>query len=327
MILPRPRNLLFLSALVFTFFSAPAAGAEGRVAASLLDLKQVAVWDDSGTLLALIPVEEGPRGLAWRDGRLFVANRGGENQPGSTVNILDLKVFKSIGETRVCAGCAPRALVFDENGVMWVTGQAHQAVYRIDPPYEVPTSSVVVAWGWPTEIARGPGSRLTVGFRGGSAVGLIAPSPHRSDKLNLGPVPENVASRPSTQEVWTALNPSGQVAVIKNGSEGPEVEWWSGPPLPGDLAFTPDGSRVLLTGGTWKALVLYDAATRKEIGRLVFETAPREVAVAPEGNRAVVFLPETKQLVFVKWDQDGKLVQEKSVLVPGVVGGLLWVSQ
>lgn len=318
-------SLLLRSALVLLSSSVLAAGAEGRVAACLLDLKQVAVWDAGGTLVARIPVGAGPRGLAWRDGRLFVANRGEDKSPGSTISIIRSDTLEVLEQPEVCAGCAPRGLTFDSRGVLWITGQAHQAVYKVEPPYREPAASVVVSWGWPTEIALGPGPLLTVGFRGGQAVALIDPVAFRSTRLDLGPVPEVLAARPGSGEVWAAMNPAGQIAVLRDTSSGPSAERWTGPAFPQDLAFTADGNRLLVTAGSAQALIVFDATTRRETGRLVFDSPPREIAVAPGGGRAVVHLPENKQLVFVTLSGEGRVVREKSVSVPGVISDLLWI--
>jgi DNA-binding beta-propeller fold protein YncE len=334
----RPLAPLALAAAVLCGFAAPRAaaqaegtapapptsGASGRIAVSMLDRAEVIFLDTAGKIVGRAPTAHGPRGLALFDGRLFAAARGVEDIPGSTIAEIDATRMLKLRDISACARCAPRALAFDANGTMWVSAQAHNAVYVMRPPYEAPLGSVVVAWGWPTQIVPLAGREaVAVAFRGTPTAAVL--DTRRAMPVELGPTPEAVAARPGTAEAWYALNPSGQLASVKLPEGGtPVAERFGQVPFPQGIAFTTDGKRALVTSGGARALVVFDAATRAETGRLVFETAPREIAPSPDGTRAALYFPETKRVAIVR--VDGPVpARETDFALAGAPGDFLWI--
>lgn len=315
---------LRLAAALLIVASPPLLAAEGRIVASMLDRTEVVFFTPAGEIVGRAPTAHGPRGLAFHDGKVYVAARGVADIPGSTIAEIDAARMVKLRDITVCARCAPRALAFDAAGTLWMTGQAHQAVYLLRPPYEEPLGSVVVAWGWPTDIVPLAGREaVAVGFRGTPQGAIIHRS--RSTPVDLGPVPEFVAARPGSAEAWFALNPAGQLAIVAVPEEGePAAERLGKVPFPQAIAFTPDGLRALITSAGEKALIVFDAATREEAGRLAFETAPRDVVSSPDGARAAVYFPETKRIAIVRLDGEGP-VRETEFALPGIPGDLLWI--
>ncbi|MBP7146664.1 MAG: hypothetical protein KBD01_03900 [Acidobacteria bacterium] len=315
------RAIVPLFALVFSLAVSPAGAAGGaRLALTLLDQAKLVILADTGALAGEFPTGPGPRGIAEQGGRLFVANRGLESDAGSTVSIIDPRVNPASREVKLCERCAPRALAFDRRGTLWMSAQAHQALYRIDPPYEQPSASVVVAWGWPTEIDVLPEADLVaVGFRGAPVMAFVDAIKMSASRVETGPVPETVAVRPGSGEVWAALNPSAQLVIVRGG----KAERIAGPRYPLDIGFTPDGSRALVTSGGEPGLVLIDAATRKEVARVALGSMPRELAVSPDGSRVAVALPEAKKVAIVRLGE--RPAVEREVAVGGTVGGMIWI--
>jgi hypothetical protein len=304
---------------------APAApAASGRLAVSMLDHAEVVFLDTAGQIVGRAPTAHGPRGMALYEGKLYAAARGVEDIPGSTIAEIDVARMIKLRDISACARCAPRAVAFDATGTMWMSAQAHHAVYVLRPPYEAPVGSIVVAWGWPTQVAAISGREaVAVAFRG-TPTGAILDTVHATP-VELGPTPEAVAARPGAPEAWYALNPAGQLASVRLPAEGaPVVERFGQVPFPQAIAFTASGRRALVTSGGARALILFDAATREETGRLVFETAPREIAVSPDDARAALYFPETKRVAIVRIDGPAP-VRESDFLLSGAPGDFLWI--
>lgn len=336
---PQPRSLartvLLLSGLaVFAAWAAaegPAAlsepaspAASGRLAVSMLDRAEVVFLDLKGEIVGRAPTAHGPRGLALHDGKLYAAARGVEDVPGSTIAEIDAGRMLKLRDISACARCAPRALAFDAKGTLWLSAQAHNAVYVLQPPYEAPLGSIVVAWGWPTQIVPLSGREaVAVAFRGSPTAAVL--DTRRATPVEIGPTPEAVAARPGVAEAWYALNPAGQLAAVRVPEDGaPVVERFGQLPFPQAIAFTKDGRYALVTSGGARALVVIDATSRAEAGRLVFEVAPREIAVSPDGARAALYFPETKRLAIVRFDGPTPVRESEFPLV-GTPGDLLWI--
>ena len=301
-----------------------AAPAPGRLAVSMLDRAEVVFLDTTGRIVGRAPTAHGPRGLALYDGKIYAAARGVEDIPGSTIAEIDATRMIKLRDISACARCAPRAVAFDGKGTMWMSAQAHRAVYVLRPPYEAPLGSMVVAWGWPTQLAAISGREaVAVAFRGSPTAAIL--DTQYSTPVELGPTPEAVAARPGVPEAWYALNPAGQLASVRLPEEGvPVVERFGQIPFPQGIAFTASGRRALVTSGGARALIILDAATREETGRLVFETAPREIAVGPDDARAALYFPETKRVAIVRIDGPAP-VRESDFLLAGAPGDFLWI--
>ena len=304
--------------------AAAATGPPGRIVVSLLDRAEVVFLAPAGQVVGRAPTAHGPRGLALHAGRLYAAARGVEDIPGSTIAEIDAAQMLKLRDISACARCAPRALAFDANGTMWLSAQAHNAVYIMRPPYDAPLGSIVVAWGWPTQIVSLAGREaVAVAFRGTASAGVL--DTKHATPIELGPTPEVVAARPGSAEAWFALNPAGQLAAVTLPEGGtPAAERFGQVPFPQGIAFTPDGRRALVTSGGAKALLVFDAATRAESGRLAFESAPREVTVSPDGTRAALYFPETKRIAIVRLDGPAP-ARENEFTLSGTPGDLLWI--
>lgn len=319
-----PRVIQLIAAVTFLSLAPSSLAADGRLVVSMLDRAEVVFLSLSGEIVGRVPTAHGPRGMALHGGKVYVAARGVEDIPGSTIAEIDAARMIKLRDIVACARCAPRALAFDSQGTLWLTGQAHQAVYLMLPPYEEPLGSVVVAWGWPTEIVPLAGREaVAVGFRGAPQAAVIDRG--RSIPVDLGPVPEFVAARPGAVEAWFALNPAGQLAVVRRPDDGdPVVERFGKIRYPQGIAFTPDGRRALVTSAGEKALVVIDAVTHEEIGRLGFESAPRDLISSPDGARAALYFPETKRVAIVKLDPAAPVLEREFELA-GIPGDLLWI--
>jgi DNA-binding beta-propeller fold protein YncE len=287
----------------------------GRLAITFADLNQVGVFALDGTPLASIPTGLSPRGMAVRGGELFVANRGRNEAPGSSLTVIDLETLQPVRTVYACVACAPYDLLFDAEDHLWYSGQADRAVYRMVPPYEGPHSSVLVSWGWPTQLALVEGmGRLVVGMRSAAEVALIDTRLNKAERITLGAGPAAVASRPGAPEAWAALDPTGHLARIEvRGDAGPpETEMTKVGNFPADLQFLPDGKRLLMTLGQPLGVALYDATSGERLSLLSLTSRPGALDVAPSGDRAAVLVPGEQKLVWVGISVEGELSEEGS---------------
>ncbi|UCF67221.1 MAG: hypothetical protein JSV80_15805 [Acidobacteriota bacterium] len=309
------------------------SAAEQRLAIALLDEATVAVFTQAGERVASVRTGAGPRYLLVRGNTLFVANRGVGDEPGSTLTQIDLDKLEPRRTVKVCDACAPRAMAFDGAGHLWFTGQAHRAVYRADAPaYDEPAGSVLVAWGWPTEVARiGDTPLIVVGLRGSPLVSVIDTLEMRASRVDVFPSPELVVARPGSDEIWLGSMQHARVARLNRGASTATLDqqvFELDSPL-GDLAFTPDGRWLLLTAVESREMLAVNPKDGSIAARAQLSAPPARVAISGDGLTAAVSLPELSELVLVRLDEaSGRapgLSLGGSLAIEGSIGDLLWV--
>lgn len=308
----------------------------GRIAVTIITEHHVEFYSATGEPLAVVPTGIGPRAFALRDGALFVANRGTDRAAGSDLTVIDLAKLLPIRTIQACSACAPRDLVFDSLGTMWISGQKDQAVYWMKPPYRDPAGSAILSEGWPQELAVFNGANvLVVGMRSNNSVGVIdANDPAkipRVQRVEIGPVPDHVATRPHTNEIWVSTNPMGHLAILTLAADrsvgAPTV--FKVADFLSDLAFTPNGEQVVVTAtGRDVDLVVVDATTRKVLGRLDMGGYAQELAVSPDGKYAAVSMQdddEKRWLAVVELGDGRSPKVVNSIPIGGVAGDVIWL--
>jgi len=311
----------------------PLAAGKGKPAkgpilfAAVIEQNEVQAWNTDGELLARIPAGVGPRALAlWKD-TLVVANRGLDRAPSSSLTIIDPDRMTPVKTRYICENCAPRDITFDREGNLWVTAQAHKALLLLPPPWDDPAATVLVSWGWPCDLAfAADGRRLFVGFRASDEIGLVDTVEKRSVSIQLLDVPEHVARRPGTNQVWATISPRGRLAILtpKKDALDATVEMVKAVVFPKGLAFTPDGKYVFVAAAGPMKLLAYDADTRKVVAELPLDEEPEAVAISPDGKYLAFSIPRRKQAGIATIGKDGSLVLQHLIDVGGRVGEFLW---
>ena len=322
------RVFLLVSASVCAGVGVPVSWAAptGRIFVTLARGHRVDVFEPDGSLLASLPTGISPRGMAALDGKLYVANRGLDRAPGSSITRIDLATLTPEVTLLACEGCAPYSLLFDAKNRLWMSAQAHRAVYRLDPPYTSPAGSVLASWGWPTELASMGDGDLLVGIRGADEVGILDEEGMSIQRLGIGPAPSSVFSRPGKKEGWIATNPMSALHSVSGEGKEYTEEKFVTPGFLGDGVFTPDGRFVLVCSGEAKAILIYDPETGEERGRLVISPAPRRIVMAPDGKYVAVSLDGNAEIAVVDITDLEHPVLETSFTVEGKIGGLLWLG-
>jgi YVTN family beta-propeller protein len=139
---------------------------------------------------------------------------------------------------------------------------------------------------------RGPGAGGS--GAGGSGAGVPPPGPRPAApggnwELTVIPVgrgSEGFDVSPDGKEAWVANAQDGTISIINLAAKKVIATLAANVPGANRLKFTPDGSKVLVTPGS--ALVILDAATRKEVKRLPGVHGSGGIQMQPDGTRAYV---------------------------------------
>jgi YVTN family beta-propeller protein len=115
----------------------------------------------------------------------------------------------------------------------------------------------------------------------------------------LGRQPVAIDLSPDGRALWVGSAGSDTIHVLDTARDSIVAAL----PVPGGgpvrLAFTPDGALVVVALDRANAIAIFDARTRRELGRVATGGSPKGVYVRGDGRIAYVSLPEARQLVAV----------------------------
>ena len=267
-------------------------------------------------VLARIPVGDDPHEVvASADGKTaYVSNYG--FGAFHTLTVIDLVGQKPAGVIDLGALKGPHGLDF-EAGKVWFTAEAAKAIGSYDPAagkidwimgtgqnrthmvYVFPDAKRILT----TNVSSGTVTILdhVEGRAGGPPPGMPPPGPGPGGPPP-GPTPpggdwletviavgrgaEGFDVSPDGREAWVANAQDGTVSVIDLAAKRVTETLAANVPGANRLKFTPDGKLTLVTPGS--ALVILDAATRKEVKRLASVHGSGGIQMQPDGARAYV---------------------------------------
>jgi len=275
-------------------------------------------------VVARIPVGDDPHEVvASADGKTaYVSNYG--FGAFHTLAVIDLVGQKQLPFIDLGALRGPHGLMFAE-GKVWFTAEAAKAIGSYDPAtgkidwimgtgqnrthmiYVFPGAKRILT----TNVSSATVTILdkTEGRPGGPPPGMPPggwgpppggqpsgpppgpmPTPPGGDwQLTVVPVghgSEGFDVSPDGKEDWVANAQDGTVSVIDLGTKQVVATLEINVRGANRLKFTPDGKQVLITAGS--ALVILDAATRKEVKRLAGVHGSGGIQMQPDGARAYV---------------------------------------
>jgi YVTN family beta-propeller protein len=251
-------------------------------------------------VVAHIPVGDDPHEVvASADGKTaYVSNYG--FGAFHTLAVIDLVGQKQMPFIDLGALRGPHGLVFAQ-GKVWFTAEAAKAIGSYDP------ATGKIDWIMGTGQDRThmlyvfpDGKRIVTTNVNSTTVTIIektegGPSgpppgaPGGDWKLTVIPVgrgSEGFDVSPDGKEAWVANAQDGTVSVIDMATKKVVATLEVNVPGANRLKFTPDGRHVLITAGS--ALVVLDAATRKEVKRLATVQGSGGIQMEPNGERAFV---------------------------------------
>lgn len=131
--------------------------------------------------------------------------------------------------------------------------------------------------------------------------------------VTAGAGAEGIALSPDEKTVWTANVPAHSLSVIDVATKTliatiPLTTTYSN-----RLGFTPDGRHVLVADLRGPEVLVFDAATHKELRRIQIGGGTEGLLITPDGSRAFVSAPSLNKVV---------VIDLKSFAVVGEIAGL-----
>jgi YVTN family beta-propeller protein len=318
----RSSLIVAIGAVVFAGW----VGAQSTPNTALLALSKqdhtLAIVDPSNLkIVATVPVGDDPHEVvASPDGKTaYVSNYGFGAL--HTLAVIDLVNRSQVKFVDLGALHGPHGLDFKQ-GKVWFTAEAAKVIGSYDPAadkidwvmgtgqnrthmvYVFPdarrilttnVNSATVTILDHTEGRQGgpPPGMPPPGGPGGPPPGMspgMMPGPPGGDwqetVIPVGRGSEGFDVSPDGKEAWVANAQDGTVSVIDLGAKTVTATLAVNVPGANRLKFTPDGKLVLVTPGS--ALVILDAATRKEVKRLPTVHGSGGIQMQPDGARAYV---------------------------------------
>jgi YVTN family beta-propeller protein len=247
-------------------------------------------------VVARVAVGEGPHEVVTSaDGRTaYVSNYGTQSVLGSSISVIDIAARKELRRVDLGALKRPHGMA-EVGGKIYFTSETSRAVGRLD----LKTDKVDWVMGTGASVSHmlvvtPDGKKVfTANMLSDSVTALgvgAPPTPPGIAHIPTGKTPEGIGISPDGAEVWAANRNEGTVTIIDAATNKVRETIPKFSQLPFRVVFTPDGKRVLIPDPVAKELIVFDAATRKEAGRIRVEGDPLNAAVTPDNRRAYVTL-------------------------------------
>ena len=275
-----------------------AAATTGAVVLVLNKAENTLSFVDPETLkvAARVAVGEGPHEVVVSaDGRTaYVGNYGTQGVLGSTISIIDIAARKELRRVDLGALRRPHGLA-EVGGKLYFTSETSRSVGRLD----LATDKVDWVMGTGASVSHmlvvtPDGKKVFTANMLSDTVTALAvgtpPTPPNIAHIPTGKTPEGIGISPDGAEVWAANRTDGTVTIIDAATNKVKETIAKFSQLPFRVVFTPDGKRVLIPDPIGKELIVFDAATRKEAGRIKIEGDPLNAVVTPDNRRAYVTL-------------------------------------
>jgi YVTN family beta-propeller protein len=289
---------------VFLFFPHFTAAQTPSPALLVLDKEDnmLSIIDPANSkTVARLPTGEGPHEIAVSDdGKLaFVANYGGRT-PGNTISVMDLVAQKELRRVDLGALRRPHGITFVE-GKVWFTAEENRLIARYDP-----TANQI---DWLLGIGQNrthmlvfskDHSQLFTSNIGSDSITLLQRSTDSvgwsATNILVGKGPEGGDISPDGREYWAANSGDGSISIIDVAAKKVVQTLDVRTGRSNRLKFTLDGKLVLVSDLGNSALLILDAASRKEVKRLNLGRQPEGILMVPDGSRAYVALAGEKMV-------------------------------
>ena len=258
-------NLLLLA----TLLSTPAVAATllvGNKSDDTVDLIDPATGESSATL----PTGKAPHEIAISpDKRLaVVSNYGDRSAPGASLTVIDLAQSKVVRTIDLGEHTRPHGLAWLRGNDVAVTTEGSAHLLVVDAAKGKVVKAIPTGQRVSHMVAVTPDfSRAFVANIGsGSMTAIDLVKGTKLGDVITGEGAEGIAVRPGTKEVWVTNREAGTLSVIDTDSLKVKATIPAAG-FPIRIAFTPDGSRALVSAASSGEVVLFDAGARKELLR------------------------------------------------------------
>lgn len=241
---------------------------------------------NSGHVRDVLPTGRGPHECAASpDGELLVVCNYGDQTPGSTLSVYDLRERRLRDTIDLAPHQRPHGIAFVSARRVLVTSETSKAVLEVD----LTRNRVVRALDTGAEtshmLALTPdGKRVfTANIRSNSVSAIDLESGKLVGTIETGKQPEAIDVTPDGQEVWIGHNGDQKLVVLDARSLEKLAEIPCAK-LPIRLACTRDGKLVLVSCALSGEVALIDRAARREIARIALpaRAQPAEGGLPPD---------------------------------------------
>jgi len=261
--------------------------------------RTVAIVDPASLkVLARMPSGPDPHEIVGdADGKLaYISNYGGPGGAYNTISVVDLVEHKALAPIDLGALRGAHGLAF-AGGKLWFTAETNKVIGSYDP------ATKRVDWVLGTGQNRthmiflsDDLKRIVTSNVSSATMSIIdriaRPGPTGPQEdwdetvVGVGRGAEGFDVTPDGKQIWAANAQEGTISVL-DATEKKVIDTLNANVRSANrLKFTPDGKQVLVTPGS--ALVILDAATRKEVKRLPEVHGSGGVQMQPDGARAYV---------------------------------------
>ena len=252
----------------------------------------VVVAPATGKVLRRAPTDDDSHSVVGStDGKLAFTG----NMLPSTISVVDLTTGKELRRVNTGPGSRPHDVVY-RNGKVYFTAGGYKAVGRYDP------AANQIDWlvgtgqnGTNVLVVTQNGDKLFVSNRDSNTVSIVedilAAPKWNVTNLQVGGSPEGLDISPDDREVWAAKRFGGGISIIDVATKKiTQLDVQFGKPTEGSaatrLSFTPDGRRVVLLHRPTQDVVVFDAASRKELKRI--KVPGSSVLISPDSSKAYI---------------------------------------
>ncbi len=223
------------------------------------------------------------------DGKRAAVTLYGRQLPNKELLIVDPQTHAIVRRVDLAPSERAHGVIWRRGGI-YITLEKEGSVARIDP------ESGAITWRAKTKgevghmlAVTGDEKKVYTGNIKTNDVSVIRVGEAEAYKtIETGAGPEGIALSPDDKELWAAHRMGGGVSIIDTAKD--EVVATIAPEIfSARVSFTPDGKKVLLFDMASRSVVVFDRATRKELGRATPEEGvPVGGLVAPDSQRAYV---------------------------------------
>jgi YVTN family beta-propeller protein len=212
------------------------------------------------------------------DGALAVVADYGDDTPGSTLTVLDVKagtVTKTIdlGEYK-----RPHGIEFADEKTVAVTSEASQKLLMVDIESGEVTAAVDTRQSASHMVVLAPDQpRAFVANISSGTVSVVDTETNELDDiLEAGRGAEGIDITPNGKELWVGNREDDTITVLDAHSLEPITELKSAS-FPIRVKVTPDGTKVLVSNADSGDVAVFDTETKKEIARIAMEASADEL--------------------------------------------------
>lgn len=278
------------------------------------------------------------------DGKLaYISNYGGSNSALHTISVVDLIAQKALPPIDLGALHSPHGLAF-AGGKLYFTAETNKVAGRYDPATQTidwligtgqdRTHMVVVSATLDRVFTSNVSSgTISIIEQAPASMGGVVPPPGGNRKtwrvtnVPAGRGSEGFDLSPDGREIWAANAQDGTVTII-DVAVAKAMQTFPIPVRGNRLKFTPDGKRVLISGGpsgsSGANLVILDAISHKEVRSFDFGGGSAGILIVPDGSRAYVAVSGNDKVAIVDLQ---KLGIEGYVATGKGPDGLAWAER